>query len=221
MIKKVLFPILVFGLTASAFGQDNIEIALKVADTQSENYENLKNYSWKRSVTMFHNGEQKSKRMLQLRYNSKGEIETIVLGEESNVKKQKGPLRKSKQQGAIEQDVNLVNKSLAMVFEYLYMSKGQLVDLYDKNTVEEKGQTYEINAEDVIQKGDRVKYILNKETLLFESVDINSSVDGQAIKCTMKFKNQSDGTNHPSISELEIPERGIVINTESFDFVKQ
>jgi hypothetical protein len=221
MIKKVIFSILFFGLTASAFGQDKVEIALKVADTQSENYENLKNYSWKRSVTMFHNGEQKSKRMLQLRYNSKGEIESIVLGDESNVKKQKGPLRKSKQQGAIEQDVNLVNKSLAMVFEYIYMSKGQLVDLYDKNKVEEKGQTYEINAEDVIQKGDRVKYILNKETFLFESVDINSSVDGQAIKSTMKFKNQSDGTNHPSISELEIPGRGIVVNTESFDFVKQ
>jgi hypothetical protein len=221
MIKKVLFSILVSGFTASVFGQEKVEIALNVADAQSENYENLKNYSWKRSVTMFHNGEQKSKRMLQLRYNSKGEIESIVLGEESNVQKQKGPLRKSKQQGAIEQDVNLVNNSLAMVFEYIYMSKGQLVDLYDKNKVEEKGQTYEINAEDVIQKGDRVKYILNKETLLFESVDINSSVDGQAIKSTMKFKNQSDGTNHPSISELEIPGRGIVVNTESFDFNKQ
>ena len=221
MIKKVLFPILVFGLTASAFGQNNVEIALKVADTQSENYENLKNYSWKRSVTMSHNGEQKSKRMLQLRYNSKGEIESILLGEESNVQKQKGPIRSSKQKGAIEQDSELINKSLAKVFQYIYMSKGQLVDLYDKNTIEEKGQTYVVNTKDVLQKEDRVTYVLNKETLLFESVLINSSVDGQAIKSTMKFKNQSDGTNHPSVSVLEIPGRGIVINTESFDFIKQ
>ena len=221
MKKKIILSILAFGLVALSFGQDNVSIAIKVADAQSENYENLKNFSWKRSVTMFHNGEQKYKRMLQLRYNSKGEIESVVLGEESNVQKQKGPMRGKKQQGAIEQDTELINKSLTMVFGYIYMSKGQLVDLYDKNTVEDKGQSYVVNATDVLEKGDNVIYTLDKETLLFESVELTSSVDGQALKSTMKFGNQSDGANHPSVSELEIPGRGIVVNTESFDFIKQ
>jgi len=221
---KKLVSMLVLSLISasisSLIAQDNTQLGLDFAKAQEENGKQLKTYSWQRSAKAFSNGEEKHHSLVKVWFNSEGKMESSVLSSESTVKQKRG-VRGKVQQGAGEDLLGLIESALNSSIKYVFLSRGYWIDLLDMAEVKVEDGVVKIDAKDLLAKGDEVHYIMDSSTNLFKSVKISSVVDGKPFTSSIAFKAMSDGTNHPSRTEIILPSESVNIIAENIDYVKQ
>ena len=205
---------------SSLIAQDNTQLGLDFAKAQEENGKQLKTYSWQRSAKAFSNGEEKHHLLVKVWFNSEGKMESSVLSSESSVKQKKG-VRGKVQQSAGEDLLGLIESALNSSIKYVFLSRGYWIDLLDMAEVKVEDGVVKIDAKDLLAKGDEVHYIMDSSTNLFKSVKISSVVDGKPFTSSIAFKAMSDGTNHPSRTEIILPSESVNIIAENIDYVKQ
>ena len=213
-----LFWIFLTFCWASVNAQD--DLALAISKAQAENQDRLKKYSWKRTAKVSVEGVEKFQRLAQMRFNSKGELETIEISSESSVKK-KGGIRGAVQKGKIQDNVEFVEQVLGQVFSYIFLSKGQMVDLFDKASIVPEGDLLNVKASNIQMDGDEVHFVYNKNDYTRLEQNVGTSVGDDKVKAQITFNIRSDGTNHPSIIEVDVPSRKMNLHVENFDYIKQ
>lgn len=221
---KKLVSMLVISLISASISslvaQDNTQLGLDIAKAQEENRKQLMTYSWQRSAKAFRNGEEKTHSLVKVWFNTEGKMESSVLSSESSVKQQRG-VRGRVQQNAGEDLLGLLENALNSSIKYVFLSKGYWIDLLDMAEVKVADGVVKIDAKDLLAKGDEVHYIIDSSTNLFKSITISSVVDGKAFTCSIDFKTMSDGTNHPSRTEIILPSESMKITAENIDYIKQ
>ena len=222
-MKKLAIALVISLVSASMpslIAQDNTQLGLDLAKAQEENRKQLMNYSWQRSAKAFSNGVEKTHSLVKVWFNSEGKMESSVLSSESTVKQQRG-VRGKAQQSAGADLAGLIENSLKSTAKYVYLSKGYCIDLLDMGEVKVEEGVVKIDAKDLLAKGDEVHYIMDSGTNLFKSINISSVVDGKPYTSSIKFKAMSDGTNHPTRTEIILPSESMNIIAENIDYVKQ
>ncbi len=216
----VLVISLISASISSLIAQDNTQLGLDIAKAQEKNRKQLMTYSWQRSAKAFSNGEEKNHSLVKVWFNTEGKMESSVLSSESSVKQQRG-VRGRMQSSAGEDLIALLEQSLNLSIQYVFLSKGYWIDLLDMAEVKVEDGVVKIDAKDLLAKGDEVHYIIDSSTNLFKSIKISSVVDGKPFTCSIDFKAMSDGTNHPSRTEITLPSESIKITSENIDYIKQ
>jgi len=219
-IVTILVISLISASISSLIAQDNTQLGLDIAKAQEENRKQLISYSWQRSVKAFSNGEEKNHSLVKVWFNTEGKMESSVLSSESSVKQQRG-VRGRAQQNAGEDMLGLIENTLNLSIKYVFLSKGYWIDLLDVAEVKVEDGVVKIDAKDLLAKGDEVHYIIDSSTNLFTSIKISSVVDGKPFTSSIDFKTMSDGTNHPSHTEIMLPSESLNIVAENIDYVKQ
>ncbi len=222
-MKKLLIILAISLISASIsslIAQDNTQLGLDIAKAQEKNRKQLMNYSWQRSAKAFRNGEEKTHSLVKIWFNTEGKMESSVLSSESSVKQQRG-VRGRVQQNAGEDLLGLLENVLNLSIKYVFLSKGYWIDLLDMAEVKVADGVVKIDAKDLLAKGDEVHYIIDSSTNLFKSIKISSVVDGKAFTSSIDFKTMSDGTNHPSRTEIILPSESMKITAENIDYIKQ
>ena len=219
-IVSMLVIVLISASISSLIAQDNTQLGLDIAKAQEENRKQLMTYSWQRSAKAFSNGEEKNHSLVKIWFNTEGKMESSVLSSASSVKQQRG-VRGKAQQNAGEEMLGLVENALNSSIKYVYLSKGYWIDLLDVAEVKVEDGVVKIDAKDLLAKGDEVHYIIDSSTNLFKSINISSVVDGKPFTSSIDFKTMSDGTNHPSHTEIMIPSESLKIIVENIDYIKQ
>ena len=212
--------VLISASISSLIAQDNTQLGLDFAKAQEENRKQLMTYSWQRSAKAFSNGEEKNHSLVKVWFNSEGKMESSVLSSESSVKQKRG-VRGKVQQGAGEDLLGLIESALNSSIKYVFLSRGYWIDLLDMAEVKVEDGVVKIDAKDLLAKGDEVHYIMDSSTNLFKSVKISSVVDGKPFTSSIAFKAMSDGTNHPSRTEIILPSESVKIIAENIDYIKQ
>ena len=219
-IVSMLVIILISASISSLIAQDNTQLGLDIAKAQEENRKQLMTYSWQRSAKAFSNGEEKNHSLVKVWFNTEGKMESSVLSSASSVKQQRG-VRGKAQQNAGEELLGLFENSLHISIKYVFLSKGYWIDLLDVAEVNVEDGEVKIDAKDLLAKGDEVHYIIDSGTNLFKSIKISFVVDGKPFTSSIDFKTMSDGTNHPSRTEIILPSESMNITSENIDYVKQ
>jgi len=222
-MKKLVSTFVIVLISASISSlraQENTQLGLDIAKAQEENRKQLMNYSWQRSAKAFSNGEEKLHTLVKVWFNTDGKMESSVLSAETTVKQKRG-VRGKVQQGAGEDLAALLEKTLRSSIQYVLLSKGYWIDLIDVAEVKVEDGVVKIDAKDLLAKGDEVHYIIDSSTNLFKSIKISSAVDGKPFTSSIDFKTMSDGTNHPSHTEIIIPSESLNIVAENIDYIKQ
>jgi hypothetical protein len=198
------------------------ELALKISEAQANNLISLKNYSWKMSSNIEVEGELKLVVLTQFRFNTNGELEKTQISNEWKVEKKKFVAGK-KQQSAMEESQKVSEEAFNLLKQYLFMSKGQLVDFYEKANVSKSSEegTIVIEANSVVVKDDNVVQTVDEETLLTHSMNIKSILSTNNMTSTVKLESLEDGTNRPVQLIVEIPTKNLKIVMENFDFILQ
>ena len=219
-LVSILVIVLISASISSLIAQDNTQLGLDIAKAQEENRKQLMTYSWQRSAKAFSNGEEKNHSLVKIWFNTEGKMESSVLSSESSVKQQRG-VRGRAQQNAGEDMLGLIENTLNLSIKYVFLSKGYWIDLLDVAEVKVEDGVVKIDAKDLLAKGDEVHYIIDSSTNLFTSIKISSVVDGKPFTSSIDFKTMSDGTNHPSHTEIMLPSESLNIVAENIDYVKQ
>jgi len=217
-MKKKLF--LLIGLSLALFTNaqiDKTDLALKVSKADDANLEKLKSYIWKRQSVVSINGQVKLTTITEFKFDENGDLQTEVVDAESTVKKKPG-LRGAAQQSAAEDKLDYVEKSLKIALAYTYMSKGQLIDFFDKSTVEKNGDVYTVTGQDVYLKGDKLVVLIDAKTNLFIKKTFSSFVDKDALSGEILYETFSNGTSHGSTTTMSMPAQSMTIVAKNQDY---
>lgn len=217
-MKKNIFimALLAFGTFASA-QIDKTDLALKVSKADDANLEKLKTYIWKRQSVVSVDGQVKLTAITEFKFDEKGELKADMVDAETTVKQKPG-LRGAAQKNAAEDKMDYVEKSLQVALAYTFMTKGQLVDFFDKATITKEGETYIASGENILKKGDKLVVVIDAKTNLFLKKTFSSFVDADALSGEILYGTFSNGTSHGTTTTLNMPAQKMKIVATNKDY---
>lgn len=217
-MKTIIFIMISFISISSTLAQvDKEKLALETSKADALNNEKLKAFIWKRNTDVMVNGELKLTTVTELSFDDQGKLLVRLIDSESTVKNKPG-IRGRIQDNAIEENLDYVGKALELAIAYTYMSKGQLLDFFDKGTVTEAGNMVQVTAKDVYIEGDSVAVVIDSATGFFVSKHFSSLLDQDPISGEIKYETFSSGINHSTGSVMNLPAKKARIEAINQDY---
>jgi len=218
-MKKLI--VLIFILSGlAAFAQiDTDELSLNISKAEGENFEQLKPYIWKRVAVTTVDGAEKLHTMAEVKFNEEGDPEVTMIDADTDVKQKRG-IRGKIQANTVESNMEYVQEALKLALAYTYMSKGQLLDFFDKAEITEGDGVIMAAAKNIFMEGDSLEVVVDKETLLFKDKKFFSFTgkDKDPVSGEIMYEAFSNGVVHPSGSILNMPEKGATIVSKNQDY---
>ncbi|MBL7857553.1 MAG: hypothetical protein JNM57_07680 [Cyclobacteriaceae bacterium] len=196
---------------------DKEQLALSISKADDANTEKLKAYIWKRKSDVSIDGQVKLTTITEFSYDDQGKLQANVVDAQSSVKQKPG-LRGKMQENAAEDKMDYVSKSLDLALSYTFMSKGQLLDFFEKATVTEKEGVYEATAENVNIQGDKLTIWVDKKTNLYIKKTFSSLLGKDPVNGEINFEKFSSGINHGTTTLLNMPAQKMKIDAKNQDY---
>ncbi len=211
--------------------KDPAQWALIYSEVLHKNRELLKDYSWQYRVEVQENARLLYIDHLDARYGADGRIETIRLSQDLQVKPRQGPLLKAGQEAKLREVEAKIETLKKHIGDYVYMTRGQVVDFFDKAKKTEAigyDNALRLDAEDVLTKGDSITLFGDKSTAFPIYLAFTVPLDEQTgIRCEVHFRHLRQlGAFYAAKVSGRFVELGrggstkaLVIDVESFDYV--
>jgi hypothetical protein len=217
-MKKQISIIYFLLLTVSIFAQtDKEQLALNVSRAEEENLSKLMDYIWKRSSNVFVEDQLKLTILTEFKFNADGKIETTVIDSKATEKKKPG-LRGAAQKNAVEDKTEYVQKAFELAMQYTFMSKGELVDFFDKAALTEKDGLIEATASNVHVKGDKLTMRIDPGTNLIVYKEFSSLLGADLIDGQLSYDKFTNGTVHGTTTILNLPVQKMRIDGLNQDY---
>lgn len=219
MGKSILLSAAFLAFSLSGFSQiDKDQLALEVSNVDAENTEKLKAYIWKFYADILGEDGNKTTLISEFRYDENGKLNINVVDGETNIEAKRG-LRGRVQQDAIENKLEYIGKAMEYSLAYTYMTKGQLLDFFDKAEVTEKDSVITASAKNVYVEGDQLTIRIDATTKYYLSKSFSTKLGEDLISGEVQYEPfKSSGVNHISTTKLEMPAENITINGENKDY---
>ncbi|NJL76123.1 MAG: hypothetical protein HC892_15010 [Saprospiraceae bacterium] len=219
MKKSIILLVALATCSLTAFAQINKDqLALEVSKVDAENTEKLKAYIWKFHAVVSGEGGNKTTLISEFRFDEKGELNINVVDGETNIDRKAG-VRGKMQQNVIESKLAYVSDAMKYSLAYTYMTKGQLLDFFDKAEVTEKDGVLIAKGEDVYVKGDQLTIRIDAKSKYFLSKTFSTKLGEDSINGEVQYETfASLGVNHISTTKLEMLVEKITIDGENKDY---
>jgi len=219
MKKSMLLSVAFVALSLSGFSQiDKDQLALEVSKVDAENTEKLKEYIWKLHADVFGEGGNKTTLISEFKYDDTGELNINLINGETNIQKKPG-IRGKMQQSEIEGKVDYVAKAMQYALGYTYMTKGQLLDFFDKAEVIERNGVLTAKGKDIYVTGDELIINIDAATKLFLSKSFSTKMNADPISGEVLYDTfKSSGVNHITTTKLDLPAESVKIEGENKDY---
>jgi hypothetical protein len=219
MKKSMSLFVAFLAFSLSGFSQiDKEQLALDVSKVDAENTEKLKAYIWKLHADILGEDGNKTTLISEFRYDENGKLNINVVDGETNIEAKRG-VRGRAQQNAIGNKLEYIGKAMEYSLAYTYMTRGQLLDFFDKAEVTEKDSVITASAKNVYVKGDQLTIRVDAKTKYFLSKSFLTKLGEDLINGEVQYEPfKSSGVNHISTTKLEIPAEHIAINGENKDY---
>jgi hypothetical protein len=191
---------------------DKTQLSLDVSKTNENNTKLLSTYTWKRTVEGFVNGEQVFLSQSSATVGPDGKPVYNVI-EKSGSSQEKSSKKQAQATENIKNSVELVSK-------YIFMSTGQLVDLFNKGTLSVLNDDLNAEAFNFFSKGDHIKYTYDKKTLQCKTQVISTLLNGEPVNANVSYK-FVDELNTVDKVVLEMPAKKSKANITNSEFAKK
>jgi len=222
MKKIITLFVCLITVELSAHAQiDKDQLALEVSKVDAENTEKLKEYIWKFYADVLGEGGNKTTLISEFQYNEAGELSIRLVDGETNIEKKPG-VRGKMQQSAIESKVEYVANAMKYALAYTYMTKGQLLDFFDKAKVSEKEGMIIAKGKNIYVDGDELTINIDAESKLYISKSFSTKMNNDPISGEVQYDTfQSSGVNHITTTKLNMPVESVKVIGENKDYTKR
>jgi hypothetical protein len=217
MKQITMFFSLLLIVTAGYAQIDKEQLALAISNADDANTKQLMQYIWKRKSDVSIGGEHKLTTITEFSFDEQGKLQAKMIDAESSVKQKPG-LRGKVQQNAAEDKMDYVGKSLELALAYTFMTKGQLLDFFEKATVTEKDGIIEATGENVYVQGDKLSIWVDKKTNLYTRKKFSSLLGKDPVDGEINYEKFSNGVNHGSTTMLNMPAQKMKIDAKNQDY---
>jgi hypothetical protein len=132
------------------------------------------------------NKELKVTTLTEMKFGPDGKLVATPIDAKTTVQAKPG-VRGRMQQSAAEDNAEYMAKAADVMAQYAYMSKGQLVDFFDKATVTTDGKVITATAKNVMQAGDEMTILIDPATNLFIRKTFKAKSGADPIEGTVDY----------------------------------
>lgn len=194
------------------------QLALEVSKVDTENTEKLKEYIWKFHADVLGEGGNKTTLISEFKYDEAGELNIKVVDGETNIDQKRG-VRGRMQQNAIQNKVSYVASAMKYALAYTYMTKGQLLDFFDKAEITEKGGVITAKGKNIYVSGDELTINIDAESKRYLNKRFSTKMNEDPISGEVEYDTfTSSGVNHITTTELQLPAQNVRIVGENKDY---
>lgn len=217
-MKKLIPAVLLLIFTSVSYAQiDKDQFALNVSKAEDQNLENLKEYIWKRSSKVMIDNQLKLTTLTEFSFDETGKLVPKVVDATTTVKQKPG-LRGAAQKNAAEDKVDYIEKALELSLAYAFMTKGELMDFFDKATITEKDGFIEAVASNVNVPDDKLFVKIDPKTNLFVYKEFSSFLGKDPLDGKLSYDKFSNGTMHGTTTVLNMPAQKMKIEGTNQDY---
>jgi len=209
-----------FGVRNSFAQTDATQLALNISKSYTQNLDEFKKYVWKRKTDLYLDTQKVATVTGDLSFSPDGKLSVKVIDTKSYVEKKPG-IRGNMQENKAEELAEYYAKALEQSFHYLYMSKGDLVDFFDKAKIDESGVDIVATAKDVKVKGDELILTVDKKTFLIRKQQYKTLMGTDPVSGDMTYKQYENGLNTVSAMNINMPAKKLKGKATNYDFAKK
>jgi len=222
MKSLILIPLaLCAAFTIATQEIDKTQLALDVSAANEANMAKLKGYIWKLKLDAFVNNELKLTTLTEMKFGPDGKLVSTPIDAKTTVKAKPG-IRGRVQQSAAEDNLDYISQAAAIMIQYSYMTKGELVDFFDKATVTSTPGGLLAMGHNVFQTGDELTLLIDPATKLFLRKTFKAKSGADPIEGTVDYATfASTGISHVAKSFLMMPAKSMQVNTENIDYTQR
>jgi len=225
-LARTLGALMLCMIASPILAQDTAEktppdqLALDVGNAQEANRKALAQYSWHMNNTLDKGGQEMATSVNSVRYDSSGKLKTTNISSTSNVDKKRG-LRGHRQKKEIGDFTQYLQQALDLSMEYIFMSKGTLVDVFDRAKITESSDDITVEADSLFVAGDKLTMTIDPTTKLTRKLSFSTTMQGDPISGVVNYGAMSNGLVKATKVQLDIPAKQVQIVTETSDWIKQ
>lgn len=198
-----------------------------------KNREALSHYSWQYKVEVTEEGELLYIDTLEATRDESGQLVTKRLDKDLQIKERHGPLSRAGQEKRLAKIQEKIDFVRGLLLNYVYMTRGQVVDFFDKALVSEAvgyDNALRVDAENVLRDGDSILLFGDRGTAhpLFlsftvpfdENIRVDGTIEFQHLRNSNLFYGATIDAKFVE-SKKVAGEKELSIKVETFDFQKK
>lgn len=176
------------------------------------NSKQMATYQWKQKTMIIRKGNPAGFRLEEVRFDASGQPLRITL--DRSEEKKMGPFM-ARKAAAVKDDVREV-----MQLAGSYANPQQLAQAIRKGETWEGQGTLRVQSRSVILPMDEMTMIFNGSTYLPGRIDIKTQHEGSPVAIAIDYQQLPNGPAMMSRMTVQIPQDGIIVNVESYDFMR-
>lgn len=218
---SIIVVALLFSVNNNCLGQtDPTQMSLSISKAYTQNLEELKKYVWKRKTDLYIDTQRVATVTTDVSFDANGKGVVKVVDVQSYMDKKPG-IRGNIQENKAEEMADYYGKALQQSAQYLFMSKGDLVDFFDKAKIDETGVDLVVAAKDVYVKGDELILTVEKKTMLLKKQQYKTLMGADPVNGDMTYKKYDNGLNTVSNMNISMPAKKLSGKATNYDFAKK
>jgi len=176
------------------------------------NGKQMTTYQWKQKTTIIRNGNPAGFKIEEVRFDATGQPQRITISQSEE--KKMGPLRAHKA-AEIKDDVQEVMHLAAR-----YANPRELAQAIQKGEIWDEQGTLRLHSRSVILPTDDITMSINGATYLAYRVDVQTQHEGSPVSIGIDYQQLPGGPSMMSRMTVRIPKDNIVVDVDSYDFVR-
>ena len=186
-----------------------------------ENAAELRRYTFKQRTEVRMDGEVRSVRLDQVRFDLDGNLERTPLTPGAETSKARG-LRGKIVAKKREEMAGYVERLMSLARRYLAPGRGDMEKLSGKAEIW-KGQgasanQVRIETADFVKSGDSFVWTLDPVAKLPVRMEARSELDGDPVTITAEYRTLASGPNYIARTTVKSPRKELEVKVESFDY---
>lgn len=211
MSNRFLTPILIATLALSTLhAQSPKSQALLMA--MGANGKQTVAYQWKQKTTIIRKGNASAVKLDEIRFDSTGQMQRITLMKPEE--KKMAPI-KARKVAEVREDVEDVMRLAGR-----YASPRELAQAIKRGEIWEGPSGLRVQARSLLLPIDEMTMRVNGATYLPVRVDFKTQYEGSLVIIAIDYEQLPNGPSMMARMTVQIPKDDIVVNVESFDFVR-
>ena len=217
---RIQFYLAMAFLIPASFSQvDKTQMSLDVSKKYQQNIGQLAQLTWKRKTEGFVDGKMAMSSLSSVTIGPDGKLNAVTIQKQSYVAQKRG-LRGAIQKGVVSDINEYVKNAVELVNKYIFLSQGQMIDLFNKGTLSVLGSSLQAEGFNLLLQGDRVNFKFDQSSLLYQSQDISTVMNGDPVKAVVKYET-INGINRVNSVVIDLPGPKVKIKLANFEYAKK
>ncbi|HSO74072.1 MAG TPA: hypothetical protein VLU47_04480, partial [Blastocatellia bacterium] len=223
MGRKRLVSIIVMASLAPAATLGAQDAKQKFASAQKSNAAAARQYTWKSRTELKLKGESKSVKLEQVRYDANGQLQKtpIDTGAPQTQQPSGGRLKQRVVAKKKEEFGELIKGLAGLVNSYAHMPQDKM-QAFTQNAAFKPGQgqdagKIEITGQPGIAAGDSLTLWVDKSTMLFNRISINTVYDKEPVSVAAAYAN-APGLNYMAKATVDYPSKGVQLIVDNYEY---